>query len=157
MKTYSRWEKLFLAVGDVIAFLLFAILGLTHHGLPITAERVVGAALPFLIPWFLIAPSLGVFDSPVTHEPKRALWLVPSVWLLCGLVGSLGRSLFLHRPFVPSFVAVALIVHALLLTLWRTAYAAWSRRQRVPGDETPHPFGREGFRWRSGDSGQKCH
>ncbi len=112
-----------LALGDALAFLLFAVLGLAHHRQPLTTDRVVHAALPFALAWFALAPLLGAFRSPTIDAPKQVLWRVPLCWFVCGVVGLLLRSWLWHRPPVLSFALVALLMTMVLLTAWRVAFA----------------------------------
>ncbi|MFA0750798.1 MAG: hypothetical protein SLRJCFUN_001201 [Candidatus Fervidibacter sp.] len=121
-----------LVLGDAFVFLLFALLGLTHHRQPLTVDRIVHAALPFALAWFSLAPLLRAFHPPTIDTPKQALWRVPFCWLLCGIVGLLLRSWLWHRPLVGSFALVALLTTMVLLTVWRVAFAiAYRRMVRV--------------------------
>lgn len=123
------WQRLAAGFGDLLMFLLFAVLGLLSHRQPLVVARVIEVALPFLLAWFVLAPLLGAFHSPVLDYPKQTAWRVPLLWLLCGIVGLLLRSWWFHRPVVPVFAAIVLVANAVLLTVWRVAFAIGMQRQ----------------------------
>ena len=126
MKAISSYRQKFLPLliaGDVGAFLLWVIAGLaTHQMYSSLLFNVARVAAPFLIGWFAVAPFTGAYDL---SEASRARFLGRSVltWLAGTCLGLLLRATLFHNGFVPIFAAVTLVVTALLVLGWRTAFS----------------------------------
>src|SRR5207249_4159581 len=122
----SRARHVVLVVGDVVALVLFALLGLASHHKSIGAHGLFRDAFPVVVGWLLAA---GTFD--LYRRPSRGRFLV--TWLAGVGGGVLVRGLVLHRHVLGgsylSFLAVSLIVTLVLLLAWRGAY--WLVRERI--------------------------
>ena len=122
------------ALGDVLVFLIFAVIGRRSHGEAAgltSALQVVWTALPFLLAWFVISPFVGAFRRELMTEPKKMARRVVLAW-----VASWPIALFLHFVFereVPSastvfsFGLVTLIVNSIFLLIWRVPFAMANR------------------------------
>ena len=126
MKAISSHRQKFLPLliaGDVGAFLLWVVAGLATHQLDSNwLFNVVRVAAPFLIGWFAVAPFTGAYNL---HGASRVVFLCRSLltWLAGTCLGLLLRATLFHNGFVPIFAAVTLVVTALLVLGWRTAFA----------------------------------
>lgn len=129
-----------LAVGDLVAFLVFGVLGLASHDLATTPASLFRTVAPFAVAWFALGPLLGAFRASTTSRPTQAWWRVLVIWLVCGAVGLLLRSWWLDRPFILTFAVVTVGVNMALLVGWRTGFALVARRVRGVG------YGRGGRR-----------
>jgi len=128
-----RWSRVAaLAVGDLIAFLLFAIIGLTNHKEAVSLSSVAVTAAPFIIAWFVISPFLGAFGrqgSAATTRPVPLLQRTAVAWIVAWAVALLLRRFVFRDDILPAFIVVALLVNAVLLLGWRGAVSAlfWRR------------------------------
>lgn len=115
-----------LAVGDVIAILAFVAAGVARHGGDPVGDpvRVLRAAAPFLVAWWLAAFLGGLYTRDAISSPRRALsWALPA-WILATL---LGHALRATGPVpggtTPTFVLVTLAVGGALVVGWRVLAA----------------------------------
>ncbi len=133
-KTSGRdWRPfVVLALGDMAAFLLFALLGVAGHEEGVTLPTVLKAAAPFAIAWLVLAPVFGAFRRGTVRSPPQALWRVPLIWLPIDGAALLLRGWWLDRPIVASFAVVTLVVAGLMLTSWRVGYAVFASRRARP-------------------------
>ena len=120
-----------LAIGDAVALLLFAVIGLLSHDRGVTASGLVRDALPVLAGWFLAAAIFAVYRRP-SRTRFVAAWAV-------GVTGAVFvRGLALHRHVLGSryltFLVVTLGVSLVLLIAWRAIAGATVRLRtaRVP-------------------------
>ncbi len=81
---------------DLLAFFLFALVGLWSHGLPVTPAGIGRNLLPVLLVWLLLAPFLGTYRRP----GWRNLLLT---WALAFPAGLWLRQMVLGAPFGPGF------------------------------------------------------
>ncbi len=122
-----------LIAGDIVALLLVTIIGFASHGeLSVGFIPRMGASLvPLCIGWFLLAPSLGLFDERVERAASE-LWRPAFVMLFAGPFAALLRSIVLGTPVIPSFAVVLSLTGAAALMAWR---AIWLLVRRPgPGD-----------------------
>lgn len=119
-----RTRQGLLFAGDLVCFLVFAVLGLRSHEDGITVEGIVRAALPFQAGWLLINALVGKRVSPTQSRQVLRLW-VPA-WAL----GLIIRTLLFDRSFAASFAVVSLLVNGVLLMLWRSVLAPLLLRGR---------------------------
>ena len=124
-----------LVVGDLIAFVVFAALGRdTHH--EATGFGALGqtlwTALPFALGWFLVAPWLGAFKRAGAERPLQMLQRAEIAWLASWPVALLLRWAFTPDHHIPprDFAIVTLLANAIILGLWRTAFAALTNRAK---------------------------
>jgi len=79
---------------------------------------VLAISAPFAAPWFIVAPSLGVFRYNTLARPKRMLLATTVAWLIAGSVGLLVRAAILQRAIVLPFAVTALTIVGALLLVW---------------------------------------
>ena len=84
----SRQGLLF--AGDLVCFVVFAVLGLRSHEDGITAEGIVRAALPFQAGWLLVNALIGKHVSPTQSRQVLRLW-VPA-WAIAISAASISRT-----------------------------------------------------------------
>lgn len=112
-----------LAVGDGIAILLFAIIGLANHDAGITLGGIARNAFPILGAWVVAA----AFARTYTEPGVRNLLIT---WAIAVPAGVAIRAIVLHRPADGSqvtFGIVTMIVTLVLLLAWRGIAALISR------------------------------
>ncbi len=119
-----------LVAGDVLAVLLFVVVGrASHHEDGSWLFNLARIGSPFLLGWFAVAPFTGAYQLPF---PRRALWLRRSAltWLL-GICFGLVLRRFLFRDLVPpTFAVITLIFTGIFLLGWRTVFAMVLTRSR---------------------------
>ena len=104
-----------LALGDVGAFFLFAVVGLLNHDEGITLAGLARNVLPILGVWFAIAPFTGVYKRP-------GFGTMIATWAIAVPVGVAIRGVALHRAadeHQVAFAIVALLVTLVFLSAWR--------------------------------------
>ncbi|MEW5957824.1 MAG: DUF3054 domain-containing protein [Chloroflexota bacterium] len=140
IKSQSLRDTLVLAAGDLLALLLFVLIGRGSHSLAVTDIRAdLAAAAPFILSWFLISPWFGLFRAGVSRNWRQWVPRLLLAWAVMGCPAALiGRALWLGRPIpggIPlSFAAVTLTVTSLLLLLWRLGYLWWVSRRSTGQD-----------------------
>ncbi len=124
LETSDRERSLpVLVAGDVVALLLWVVAGLaTHQMYSHWLLNVIRVAAPFLIGWFVVAPFTGAYRLPA---PSRRDFLARSAltWLAGVAIGLLLRATLFGNGFVPIFAVVTLVVTAVFVLGWRTAFA----------------------------------
>lgn len=116
----------FLARGDAVAILLFAVVGLLSHREGLSFAGIVRNAAPILLVWFLIAPFLRTYRQP----SWRNLLLT---WAIAVSAGVWLRFMVLGRPFGTGFLLfwiVALVFTLIFLLAWRVLARFMLRRSR---------------------------
>lgn len=111
---------------DVIAILLFAIVGRSSHAEATTATGVLETAWPFLV-----GGLVGVLISRGWRRPT-ALTTGVVVWLSTLVLGMLLRLVSGSTAQIP-FVIVATIVLGVLLVGWRAAFSLIQRARTHRG------------------------
>jgi len=126
MQTVGKNRRAVLLAGDLISFLVFALLGLRSHEDGMTLGGVVRAATPFQAGW-LIAGLVPVFhERRSSHRSTGVL----RRWVPAWVIGLGLRTLLFDRSFEVSFAVVAFIANGLLLLLWRSGLARLLFRER---------------------------
>ncbi len=117
-----------LIIGDILALALITLIGFATHGEFSFAfiPRMAVSFIPLCIGWFLLAPSLALFQEPVERTASE-LWRPPFVMLFAGPLAALVRSIVLGDTVVPSFAVVLTLTAAIALTLWRSIWLWLSR------------------------------
>ena len=110
----TRTREAGLVIGDLLCFLIFALLGLRSHEEGITASGIVRAAVPFQVGWLLLSWSLGL-QKRGTSAARR----VTRAWVPAWAVGLVIRTVFFDHSFAPTFGVVSLLFNAGLLLIWR--------------------------------------
>ncbi len=120
-----------LIAGDVAALLLVTVLGFASHGEFSTGfiPRMGASLVPLCIGWFLLAPSLGLFDER-TARAASELWRPAFVMLFAGPFAALLRSILLGTAVIPSFAIVLSLTGAAALTAWRAIWLLLKRSSR---------------------------
>jgi DUF3054 family protein len=121
------WRAAALVVGDTASFLVFAALGRRTHdeasGISALGQIAL-TALPFALGWFAVSPFVGAFRRLATSGPRRMLARTELAWLAAWPVTLLLRWAIAPDHNVPvSFAIVILLANAVLLGVWRTAFA----------------------------------
>ena len=118
-----------LILGDLIALILVTIVGFASHGeFAVSFVGRMGASLvPLAIGWFLLAPSLGLFDDAMAGTGSQ-LWRPAFVMMFAGPLAALLRGIVLNTPVIPSFAIVLTLTAGLALTVWRGLWVLLSRR-----------------------------
>jgi len=116
-----------LVIGDILVFIIFAIIGDTSHGklsgLASVLHSIV-VALPFIAGWFIVSPFMGMFRRELLTQPRamaiRTLW----VWIPAWVIAMVLRGIFFdHGVPAPAFMVIALLFNAALLEIWRWPFA----------------------------------
>ena len=121
-----RGREGLLLAGDLVCFLLFAVLGLRSHEDGITAGGILRAAVRFQTGWLFVSLALG---KPGTTSDSRQ---VTRLWVPAWAIGLLLRTLLFDRSFAVTFAIVSLLVNGVLLMLWRSVLAPLLLRSRSP-------------------------
>ncbi len=126
MQTVKNQRSTLLVAGDLVCFVLFALLGLRSHEDGITLDGVLRAATPFQAGW-LIAGLIPLFhESRSAHRRTGVLRRWAPAWV----IGMALRTLLFDRSFEASFAVVAFIANGLLLLSWRSVLARLLLRER---------------------------
>lgn len=124
-------NKYILILGDLLAIALLTVIGFATHGetdlsfLP----RMAALYFPLSISWFLLAPSLGLFQKEKTSNLNQ-LWRPALAGLFAAPLAAVLRGFLLNAPIIPIFAAVLAGVAALGMLMWRGLYLLWSRRTK---------------------------
>jgi hypothetical protein len=116
-----------LVIGDILVFIIFAIIGDTSHGKVSGLASVLHSivvALPFIAGWFIVSPFMGMFRRELLTQPRamaiRTLW----AWIPAWVIAMILRGIFFdHGVPAPAFMAIALVFNAALLEIWRWPFA----------------------------------
>jgi hypothetical protein len=121
-----------LAVGDALAFMIFAALGRASHSEAAgfaAILQVAETAAPFAIGWFVVAPFAGTYRADIASRPRQMLERSALAWLLAWPIGLLLRALIRQTTIPLSFALVTLITNLLILLGWRGLFA-WLNAKR---------------------------
>ena len=114
-----RGRHLVLVAGDVVALVVFALIGLSSHHKGIGPSGLFRDAVPVVAGWLVAA---GTFDF--YRRPSRGRFLL--TWLVGITAGVMVRGLVLHRHVLGgrylTFLGVTLGVTLVLLLAWRGLY-----------------------------------
>jgi len=118
-----------LLLGDLAAIVVFAAIGVDHHGGDPLGDptSVALTAAPFLIGWLLVAFVAGLYTvDAVSSVGRAASWAVPA-WIVAALVGQGLRATALFPGNTAlTFVLVTILFGGLLLVGFRVVAAAVS-------------------------------
>jgi hypothetical protein len=118
-----------LILGDILAMALITFIGFATHGeadlsfLP----RMAALYFPLSICWFLLAPSLGLFQRETTSNPKQ-LWRPALAAFFAAPLAAVLRGFILNAPIIPVFGAVLAGTSALGMVIWRGLYIFLKRK-----------------------------
>jgi hypothetical protein len=122
MSRRSQFNSTILAIGDLVVFLAFPVLGASTHDGALSVDTLLRTTLPFAIAWAVVAPLMGAYAPRVTNSLRRVVPRTLMAWAIAGPLALLGRIWLLDRPFELSFILVVLGVVGLLLVVWRAIY-----------------------------------
>ena len=113
-------NKSILILGDLLAIALVTLIGFATHG---EAEvsfvpRMAAIYFPLSIAWFLLAPSLGLFQPETTSHPKQ-VWRAALAMIFAAPLAAVLRGFILNAPVIPVFAAVLAGTSALGMVVWR--------------------------------------
>jgi len=112
-----------LILGDALTLALITLVGFASHA-EFTLSfipRMAATFIPLCAGWFLLAPSLGLYQDPLVGSVSE-LWRPGFAMLFAGPLAALLRSMLLNTPVIPSFAVILTLTAALGLTLWRCAW-----------------------------------
>ena len=117
MRTWSA------VLVDLVAIVVFALVGRSSHAESVDLLGLAGTAWPFLAGWLIGAVVARIWRHPVDLVTGAFVWLGT---LIIGMLLRVATGAGVQ----PSFVIVAAIVLAAFLIGWRAAYTLI--RSRVP-------------------------
>lgn len=117
-------DRRVLIAGDLVAMLLFALVGIASHEKDISLTIFARSFLPFAAAWLSLGALLGAFG---TERPSLRLL---AVYLVCGVSALAARAVIFDRELLNAFFVIALVGNGLLLFAWR-----WVRSGFLPGGE----------------------
>jgi hypothetical protein len=126
MQTVTKNRTAILLAGDLICFLVFALLGLRSHEDGITLGGVIRAATPFQAGWLIAGLVPALHENRAQHRRTGVL----RRWVPAWIIGLALRTLLFDRSFEASFAVVSFIANAALLVLWRSVLARLLFRER---------------------------
>ena len=125
------WQRIMpLAIGDIIVFLVFALVGIRSHSEGIDVPKVLITAAPFAVAWFLVSPFIGAFRRDLEARPVKMVQYTLLAWLATWPVALLFRGLLEWKVPPLSFALVTLISNALFLLIWRWPFAIVKRKRQ---------------------------
>lgn len=134
----SPSRNLILAAGDLIALLLFVVVGQADHNTLNQSNPILGA-LPNLvalaIPWLIVAFLLQAYPR---NQTSLAQFMGRSAlaWLIAAPLGLWLRSILQNRSTIPiPFMIVTLLVGGLMILGWRLVFSLVVMRKATPAVE----------------------
>ena len=123
--SYNRTTRLshiaVVGLGDMAVFLAFVTLGKAEHEITLW-QALFRTALPFAVVWFASSPWLGAYRASTLYNPRTTAWIIPLIWVLCGLVALFARALLTNQSLIMVFALVAIAVQGVLLISWRGVF-----------------------------------
>lgn len=121
----GRNLKLVLAAGDILALLLFVLVGQVDHE-TVNAELPLAGllygALPFVGAWLVSAFLLGAFREDVLN-PRTMFTRTITACFVALPLGIILRALMLGRAIIPvAFILAGLGFATLFLLVWRMGF-----------------------------------
>jgi hypothetical protein len=119
-----------LILGDLLAIALVTLIGFATHG---EAElsflpRMAALFFPLSISWFLLAPSLRLFQGETISNPKQ-LWRPALAMIFAAPLAAVLRGFILSAPIIPIFAAVLAGTSALGMAIWRLIWYMFVRHK----------------------------
>jgi len=117
----GRGTTYLLVAGDVLAIVLFVVLGFRSHHIQVHyLANLIRVATPLLAGWFIVSVFTGAYrPTAVLGEFMKRSALT---WIGGILLGLLIRGLVLREGFIFTFMLVTLAVTGVLLLGWRLVY-----------------------------------
>jgi Protein of unknown function (DUF3054) len=116
-------NKYILILGDLLAIALVTFIGFATHGEADVsfAPRMAAIYFPLSISWFLLAPSLGLFQQETVSSPKQ-LWRPALTMIFAAPLAAVLRGFLLNAPVIPIFAAILAGASALGMVIWRLVW-----------------------------------
>jgi hypothetical protein len=130
-----------LAIGDLTAFVLFAVIGLLDHDEGVTWDGIVRNVIPIALVWFAFARYIGTYRD-------RSIATMIRTWAIAIPGGVLVRAVALKRDAVGSqiaFAMVAALTTLALLLVWRGIASVIAQRWGKPGKQVSRDADRDRF------------
>ena len=118
-----------LLLGDLLALLLFVVMGRSSHDEGNPVPGILGTAWPFIVAWLTVAPVMGAFRQHPGAGVAAVARVTVISWLTALPVAALLRAIALGRVSPWTFYLVTLIVAGVLLLVWRSVVAYVERRR----------------------------
>jgi len=111
---------------DLVLIIIFAIFGITSHNGELSFTSVARVAIPFLVPYLVLAGSI---------RPTRLIHnIFPAgiaLWLVTVILGVILRAAIFNDTSAPAFILVATGVLAIFLLGRRIISTLATRRRRT--------------------------
>ena len=94
-------------------------------------QAILRTALQFGISWILVSPWMGAYRESTLLGSKdlvKNAFKLPAIWLTCGTVALVARSLLTDRSFIVAFAIVSISAQLFLLIIWRCVIMLASNR-----------------------------
>ena len=121
LEWFKRYSSVILLIGDLIALLIFVLVGERSHELDQT--NFLMTTLPFIVPWIIAGYLLGAFPNADAITPRKIFGAAINAWFVVTPLGLFLRALVLNRPdiLVP-FYAAAFGFSGLFVLAWRLVF-----------------------------------
>lgn len=127
-----------LTIGDVLVFLVFAMVGRNSHnetsGLN-ALPQIALTALPFALGWFIVSPFMGAFKRDLVGQPRKMAIRTSLAWLASWPVAMLLRIISEgiggNGWYIPkwTFFLVTLVSNLVFLLVWRWPFALSTKKR----------------------------
>lgn len=123
----KRYHTIVLLMGDIVALLLFVLVGQADHNTVNPASPLLGAlpnVISLAVPWLVLAWLLRAYPRG-SAPPALAGFMGRSAlaWVLAAPIGLVIRMVWLGRGGIPiPFLVVTLAAGGLFLLGWRLIY-----------------------------------
>jgi DUF3054 family protein len=122
-----RQAVISLVIGDILVFIIFAIIGDTSHGKVsglASLPHSILVALPFMASWFIVSPFMGLFRRDILTQPRAMAMRTLLAWIPAWAIAMILRGIFFdHGVPAAVFMGIALFFNLLLLEIWRWPFA----------------------------------
>src|SRR5579864_2965573 len=122
-----RQAVISLVIGDILVFVIFAIIGDTSHGKLSGLASILHSilvALPFIAGWFIVSPFLGMFRRDILTRPRAMAVRTLRAWIPAWIIAMYLRGIFFDHGVPPAvFMVIALLFNLALLEIWRWPFA----------------------------------
>ncbi|MCB0115959.1 MAG: DUF3054 domain-containing protein, partial [Caldilineaceae bacterium] len=121
-----------LVVGDVLALLIFVIIGRLSHGF--TSDWLINVAriaTPFLIGWFVVAFVVGAYRADLLTSPASMMARAAAAWIVGDLLAFAIRSFVFQNNVTLPFALTSVAFTGLFLLGWRAVYLWLYNRARA--------------------------
>jgi hypothetical protein len=119
---YFIFGAILLAVGDILALLLFTFFGTMEHQMDSGFVEIWNITFPFIIAWILSGLVTGAYRSKAYSSMMQAAAGALKTAVPAVPVGLLLRWFLYDKPAGWSFSLVSFVFILLFLLLWRWAY-----------------------------------